>query len=242
MASRKITGKLRPEILIFDVDGVLIEVSGSFHRSIIDTVHHFTGHRVTSAEIHQWKNRSGYNDDWRLSTDWIASLGGKTAYEEVKAEFQKFYWGENGKGNVRRERWLVSPAQIARWAKKFELALFTGRSKQELTYTLDGACSSVRANFRKIVTMEDVARLKPAPDGLLKILNGRDPAKALYLGDSIDDALAARDAGVPFLGVLPLRSEARRARGSSLRKLGALHILDGVRELDNWLKRFAATD
>ncbi len=237
MSAQKSKGKPRPQILIFDVDGVLIEVSGSFHRSIIDTVHHFTGRRVTSAEIHQWKNRSGYNDDWRLSTDWIASLGAKIPYEQVKAQFQNFYWGNNGNGNVRRERWLVSAAQIARWSKTFELALFTGRSKEELSYTLDGL--PVRAHFRRIVTMEDVARLKPAPDGLHKILNGRDPDNALYLGDSIDDALAAREAGVPFLGVLPTRSEARRARAKGLRDLGALHILNCVRDLDRWLRSFA---
>lgn len=235
MRARKSESQSRPKILIFDVDGVLIEVSGSFHRSIIDTVHYFTGQRVTTAEIHQWKNRSGYNDDWRLSTDWIASLGGKIAYEEVKARFQAFYWGSNGLGNVRHERWLVSPGQIARWAKTFELALFTGRSKQELSYTLKR--SPVAMHFRNIVTMEDVKRLKPAPDGLHKILNGRDPGTALYLGDNIDDALAARSAGVPFIGVLPIRSEARRARGASLRELGAVHILSGVRDLDAWLKR-----
>ena len=85
--------KLAPKLIIFDVDGVLVDVHGSFHKSIIDTVHFFTGKRVTYAEIHQWKNRSGYNDDWRLTTDWIASLGPAVPYEEVKARFQKFYWG-----------------------------------------------------------------------------------------------------------------------------------------------------
>ena len=65
--------KLDPKLVIFDVDGVLVDVHGSFHKSIIDTIHCFTGQRVTYAEIHDWKNRSGYNDDWRLTTDWIAS-------------------------------------------------------------------------------------------------------------------------------------------------------------------------
>ena len=30
--------KLAPKLVIFDVDGVLVDVHGSFHRSIIDTV------------------------------------------------------------------------------------------------------------------------------------------------------------------------------------------------------------
>ena len=231
---RKSSGKSRPEILIFDVDGVLVEVKGSFHRSILDTVRHFTGRRASYREIHEWKNRPGYNDDWRLTTDWIRSLGREVTYEEVKRQFQVFYWGSNGDGNVRRERWLISPARIARWAKKFELALFTGRTQRELRFTLERSRS--RAHFRQIITMNDVARPKPAPDGLLRILEGRDPATALYLGDNIDDALAARDARVPFLGVLPLRSEARRQRATGLRELGALGILHCISGLDDWLQ------
>ena len=69
--------KLAPKLVIFDVDGVLVDVHGSFHRSILDTVKHFTGRRFTYADIQQWKTRSGYNDDWRLSTDWVNSLGRK---------------------------------------------------------------------------------------------------------------------------------------------------------------------
>jgi len=32
-----------PEILIFDVDGVLVDVRGTYWRSALDTVRHLTG-------------------------------------------------------------------------------------------------------------------------------------------------------------------------------------------------------
>jgi len=119
--------------VIFDVDGVLVDVHGSFHKSIIDTIHFFTGRRVTYAEIHDWKNRSGYNDDWRLTTDWVASLGKAVPYAVVKSRFQEFYWGtKRAPGNVSRERWLITHARLARWSQRAELALFTGRTRQEL--------------------------------------------------------------------------------------------------------------
>ena len=118
-----------------------------------------------------------------------------------------------------REKWLLPRASLRRLAKPSELAIFTGRVRAELDYTLDRC--RVREFFQQIVTVEDVRRPKPDPEGLLKILNGRDPANALYLGDNVDDALAARAARIPFLGVLPRKSEARRARGALLRKLGA---------------------
>jgi HAD superfamily phosphatase len=227
--------KLAPQLIIFDVDGVLVDVRGSFHRSILDTVRHFTGKRMTYADIQQWKRRTGYNDDWRLTTDWCVSLGKKVTYRQVKQQFQKFYWGENGAGgNVQRERWLVPRRRLERWAKRAELALFTGRTRHELGYTLEHF--GVAHLFARTVTMDDVARLKPDPEGLHFLL-GKMPAKnALYLGDVLDDALAARKARVPFVGVLPRGSEARRVRAGQLRDHGARLILNDANELERHWK------
>ena len=223
--------KLAPKLVIFDVDGVLVDVRGSFHKSIIDTVHFFTGRRVTYAEIHQWKNRSGYNDDWRLTTDWIASLGPAVPYEEVKARFQKFYWGTRASpGNVAGERWLVTHKRLERWSRRAELALFTGRTRRELRHTLEG--TDANDIFRRSVTMDDVKKGKPDPEGLRLLLNGTPRHEALYLGDNVDDALSAKRARVPFLGVLPYGSEAHQARAARLRELGAIEILHSVRDLE----------
>ena len=227
--------KLAPNLIIFDVDGVLVDVHGSFHRSILDTVKHFTGRRFTYADIQQWKRRTGYNDDWRLSTDWINSLGGEVEYAQVKRAFQKIYWGTNGaRGNVWRERWLVPARRLARWAKRAELVLFTGRTRRELRHTLEHF--GVAKLFPRVVTMDDVEHLKPHPEGLLRLLNGTDPKAALYLGDNLDDALASKRAGVPFLGVLQHGSEAHRVRAAQLRRHGARVILHSTNELEKYWK------
>jgi len=223
--------KLAPKLVIFDVDGVLVDVHGSFHKSIVDTVRFFTGRRVTYAEIHEWKNRSGYNDDWRLSTDWVASLGKEVPYDEVKAQFQRFYWGTRARpGNVSKEKWLVTQKLLDRWSRRAELSLFTGRTRRELDHTLKG--TKAKRNFRRVVTMDDVKKGKPDPEGLRLLLNGGSSLDALYLGDNIDDALSAKRAGVPFLGVLPHGSDAHHVRADSLRELGAIDILHSVRDLE----------
>ncbi len=219
------------ELVIFDVDGVLVDVSESFHRTTVETVRYFTGQRVSRTEIHRWKNRSGYNDDWKLTTAWIRSLGQRVAYEEVKRQYQRFYWGENGKGNVARERWQLPRALLRRWSRRAELGIFTGRTRRELRHTLKRF--GVAPYFRRIITLEDVERPKPAPEGLLRILNGRGPVLALYAGDNVDDALAARRCGIRFIGVLPRNSEARRLRAARLRELGAKTILGHVSELES---------
>jgi HAD superfamily phosphatase len=225
--------KLAPKLVIFDVDGVLVDVRGSFHRSIVDTIHFFTGRRVKYAEIHQWKNRHGYNDDWRLTTDWIATLGDAVPYAEVKSRFQKFYWGTKGHpGNVLRERWLITHKRLERWSRRVDLALFTGRTRHELHHTLDGR--EAHDLFRRVVTMDDVTKGKPDPEGLRMLLDGMSPRQAVYLGDSLDDALAAKRARVPFLGILPTGSDAHRFRSARLHELGALAILHNVTELEKF--------
>jgi HAD superfamily phosphatase len=226
----------QPTLIIFDVDGVLVDVSGSFHQTVLETVKHFTGKRVTLADLHRWKNRGGYNDDWKLSTAWVQSLGGKFEFEEVKHKFVEIYWGVNGKrGTVAKEKWLLPRASLRRLSKQAELAIFTGRVWDELDYTLD-RCKT-REFFPQIVTAEDVKQPKPSPEGLLAILKGRDPETAIYLGDNVDDALASQSARAPFIGVLPRGSHERRHRGPILRKLGAKAILGEVTELEDWLKK-----
>jgi HAD superfamily phosphatase len=222
-----------PEIIVFDVDGVLVDVHESFHETVLDTVKFFTGKSVTHKQLHEWKNRPGFNDDWKLSTAWVQALGGKQQYDEIKQKFLEIYWGANGNGYVNREKWLLRLPALRRLAKKAELGIFTGRVWQEMNHTLDHC--KTREYFRSIVTAEDVSRTKPDPEGLLKVLNGRSPQAAIYLGDNVDDALAAQAAGVPFVGILRRRSDERRERIDTLKQLGALTILGDVNELEGWL-------
>jgi HAD superfamily hydrolase (TIGR01548 family) len=231
--SRSPIAKPYPSLIIFDVDGVLVDTRGSFQLTTLQTVKFFTKQRVTLRELHAWKNRPGFNDDWKLSTAWVKALGADFTYEEIKKKFQEIYWGENSLGNVRQEKWLLRKSTLARLSKRTELAIFTGRTWPELNYTLDR--NGVRRNFKTIITVEEVANPKPAPDGLLKILNGRPPSETLYVGDNVDDALAAQSANVPFLAILPKTGEERRQRATRLLQLGALAILNDISDMEQWL-------
>jgi HAD superfamily phosphatase len=228
------TLRTQPQILIFDVDGVLVDVRGTYWRSALETVRYLTGKRVTYAELHQWKSKPGFNDDWSMVSAWVTALGKTISYDEARVAFERFYWGTNGKpGNVRNEKLMVSPRQIEKWAGRFELNLFTGRTRQEFSFTFEQWPAT--KYFRTIVTMDD-AKKKPHPEGLLRILGERDPSTALYLGDNIDDALAARDAGVPFMAIIARGEHRYRERAVRFRELGALALLPRAGDLNAWLK------
>ena len=218
----------------FDVDGVLVDVRGTYWKSALDPVQHLTGKRVTYAELHKWKAKPGNNDDWAMVASWVTSLGKPMNYGEATEAVGKFYWGTPDRpGHVKNEKHIVSPGQIGRWAKRFELNLFTGRTQQEFAHTFREWPGT--KYFRMVVTMDDVEKIKPNPEGLYKILGKRNAAPALYVGDNIDDALAARDAGVPFMAIIAPGEHGYRERAKRFRELGALALLPRATNLRFWL-------
>lgn len=234
-AARKVQKirKLDPKILIFDVDGVLVDVRETYWRSGLQTMHHLTGRKPTWAEFYEWKRKPGNNDDWTMVSRWATALGFPATYEQARVAFQPFYWGRDGQpGNVAKEKLLITPKLIQRWAKRRELNLFTGRTRQEFSYTFDKWDAA--RSFRTVITMDD-AKKKPNPEGLRIILAGRSPKTALYVGDNVDDALAAKAARIPFIAVLSKKDMDYRERAKRFRQLGALGLLERARDLDRWL-------
>ena len=76
---------------------------------------------------------------------------------------------------------------------------------------------------------------KPAPDGL-KLIQQQYPGKHIwYLGDTVDDARSARDAGVPFIGVSTPHNPRHAEITRSLEELGAFVVLTDINQLETLL-------
>jgi HAD superfamily phosphatase len=186
-------------ILVFDMDGVLVDVTDSYRETIAQTVEHFTGAKLTNQQIQEYKNQGGWNDDWKLSHHIVTTAGVAAPFEEVKAYFQSIFLGNGSDGLMLRERWVAKPGALERLNKAFRFAVFTGRPKEEARLTLDRFAPELV--FDPIVGMYDVERHKPDPDGLLRILRENSGCTLFYVGDTVDDARAARAARVPFIGI-----------------------------------------
>src|ERR1700704_3119166 len=152
-------------MVVFDMDGVLVDVTESYRETIQQTVEHFTGKRPTRETIQDWKNRGGWNDDWALSTAITRAEGVEVEYNAVVDYFQSIFHGENGL--IQRERWIARSGMLESLNRKFKFAVFTGRLRWEAELTLNRFASSLR--FEPIIGADDIANHKPAPDGLLHI-------------------------------------------------------------------------
>ncbi|MBE9130170.1 MULTISPECIES: TIGR01548 family HAD-type hydrolase [unclassified Coleofasciculus] len=60
-------------VVVFDIDGVVRDVSGSYRRAIADTVEHFTdgAYRPSLADIDQLKSEGVWNNDWEASRELV---------------------------------------------------------------------------------------------------------------------------------------------------------------------------
>jgi HAD superfamily phosphatase len=186
-------------ILVFDMDGVLVDVTDSYRETIARTVEHFTGRQLTRQQIQEYKNQGGWNDDWKLSHHIVQQAGNPATFDEVKAHFQKLFMGNGQDGLMMRERWVARSGVLEKLNERFGFALFTGRPQEEAYLTLRRFAPEIV--FEPVVGMYDVENHKPAPDGLLKILKTYCDCKIYYIGDTVDDARAARAARVPFIGI-----------------------------------------
>jgi HAD superfamily phosphatase len=186
-------------ILVFDMDGVLVDVTESYRETIACTMEHFTGHAVAPEKIQEYKNQGGFNDDWKLSHHIVTAAGVNAEFAEVKAHFQSLFHGNGADGLMVREKWIARPGTLEKLHERFRFALFTGRPAVEARMTLDRFAPQMV--FDPIVGMYDVENHKPAPDGLLHIVNDNCDCKGFYVGDTVDDARCARAAKVPFIGI-----------------------------------------
>ena len=218
-----------PDVLVFDMDGVLVEVMQSYREAIRETVQHFTGELISHDLIQDFKNAGGWNNDWALSHRLVLDRGKNVEYATVVDYFNRIFFGNNGDGLIRKELWMPAAGLLENLAEHASLAIFTGRVKYEADATLQRHAASIR--FDPLITDECVANPKPAPDGLEIIKRQYDGKHIWYLGDTVDDARSAQAAGVSFIGVSTPHNPRHEEIANALRDLGAFTVIGDINEL-----------
>lgn len=245
-------------IVVFDIDGVVRDVGGSYRRALADTVENFTAqaYRPTPLDIDQLKSEGIWNNDWEASQEFIYryfQTQGQTReqlqldYKTIVAFFQSRYRGtdpDNFTGYICHEPLLLQPSYLEQLTQAgIFWGFFSGATRASATYILEkrlGLQSPV------LIAMED-APGKPDPTGLFATIrqleNGLDKIQTiLYVGDTVADMYTVEKArnlddsrtwiGV---GVLPPHVQETAARrdayGSSLITAGAAVVFSNVQEL-----------
>jgi HAD superfamily phosphatase len=214
-------------MIVFDMDGVLVDVSESYRESICQTVAHFTG-KVCSRDLVQvYKNRGGFNNDWLLSQTICRDFGTEIEYEVVKDYFNEIFFGPEGL--MLREKWLPENGLLESLGEGRKMAVFTGRTSEDALITLR-RFSAVEF-FNPVLGEELVPNGKPAPDGLLMIQQQNPGMDLVYVGDTVDDARSSRAAGVPFIGIAAPDVHFRDKLLALFAEERAIAVVDNINQL-----------
>ncbi|XGB41278.1 MAG: TIGR01548 family HAD-type hydrolase [Nodosilinea sp. LVE1205-7] len=214
-------------ILVFDIDGVLRDVSNSYRRALADTVEQFTEqqYRPSPEDIDTLKGEGLWNNDWEGAQELVYRHFEATGcprdqvildYEDLVSFFQSRYRGPDQshpnrwRGYITQEPLLVSPAYFSHLrAGQIPWGFFSGATRGSARYVLERRLGLVDP---VLIAMED-APGKPDPTGLLEVVqilsrhhHLSPQLPVVYAGDTVADMhtlhhARQRYADRPWIGV-----------------------------------------
>lgn len=182
------------EAVIFDMDGVIVD-SEPLHERAFLQVFEEIGFGVTH-EI-DFPNYFG-KSDLVLCKDFIARHRPQQSLDELVARKEaKFV------ALLRREAPVFEglPELLEELSSRYPLAVASGSRHQTIRVVLE--LRELRRHFPVVVSSEDVAQGKPAPDIFLRTasLLNVPPATCCVIEDSAAGVSAARAAGMTVIGI-----------------------------------------
>jgi HAD superfamily phosphatase len=202
-------------IVIFDIDGVIRDVSASYRRAIVATVRHFSGWAPEPSTIDILKGEGRWNNDWEASLELLRRHRAQPGHgeslpslEEVVEVFSGFYFGGDPsgppalwRGFIREEPLLVESGFFqALSGAGVAWGFVSGAEQPSARFLLEE-----RLGLRNppLVAMGDAPE-KPDPTGFLALAErlaaergqtlGPDGPPVAYLGDTVADVETVRRA------------------------------------------------
>ncbi len=171
-------------LLIFDIDGTLINTEKSYLEAIKLTVEYFIKKPIDKQKVSDIKMLSGFNNDWLATYALVnselthgnvldfkidGSLNQKVSFQEIKEIFQSYYLGnslykeiegENSKIDMPKGLWetetlIFSIEQLTELYKLFgPLKIITGRTYKEAIHALTHF--QLNQFFDQVISVEDI--------------------------------------------------------------------------------------
>jgi phosphoglycolate phosphatase len=189
----------RPELVMFDLDGTLVETAPEIADAVNDTLRQFGWAEIDEAQVARWIGHgtgallveavamaTGTTAEQVRSSERLAAIG--TVYE---------HWYAARCGTRSRLYPQVRETLAALRQRGTRLAIVTNKETRYTDRVL--AAHDLQAAFDSVVCGDTLSTRKPDPAGVLACLRqfGVPPERALFVGDSSIDVATARHAGVP---------------------------------------------
>ncbi|MGH2444115.1 MAG: HAD-IA family hydrolase [Chloroflexota bacterium] len=217
--------RISVDTILFDMDGTLIDESRSYREAIRMTAEYLLRSAVTRGEVEAIKRIPGLNNDWDAAWALVAGRQGNHAlpdaadrssqtYRRLRDIFQTYYLGDTvwsslsgrdalfpwSEPLIALETPLIDPETLT-WLLDFQIGIVTSRPRAEACMAMKQHGLEGNFNVSNLVALEDAPFEKPHPVGLQSLARMLHSQSAAYVGDSVNDALAAFAAEMEFIHV-----------------------------------------
>ncbi|MHC5037539.1 MAG: aminotransferase class I/II-fold pyridoxal phosphate-dependent enzyme [Planctomycetota bacterium] len=182
--------------LIFDLDDTLVDTSRSYDAVVEALVLGFTGSSPRRGGLGQIRSEGGFNDDWDAATEMVRRCGIEIPRSRIEEMGKALYLARARE----TENLFVSDEGLRRLGRRYRLFLLTGRPRDEYAPVWGEVLDPL---FERVVCRNEPPGFppKPAPDQLRNLMEEEGLAGGVYIGNSVDDMMAAKDAGLTPLAV-----------------------------------------
>ncbi|HEX6923956.1 MAG TPA: HAD family hydrolase [Longimicrobiaceae bacterium] len=175
-----------PEALLFDLDGTLVNTYRLYLEAYRRAVAPVLGREPTLEEIAARTPSA----ERRFLMEWVGEEHADRCHDDLCRHYAELL-GALGRGPYEGVREMLTALTSA----GYPLGIVTGKGRRiwELTEPWVGG-----HHFEVVITEDDVAHPKPHPEGLILAAErlAIPPAKVAYIGDSLSDLAAGREAGM----------------------------------------------
>lgn len=179
-------------VLIFDFDGVIIDSRDDIAGAVEYSLKHFGRPPLSRDEIISY---IGWGAD-NLIRSCFKGCDDEVIREAIS--FYKKYYLDN---SVKETKLYKNVEETLDFFKGKKIALVTNKPEDISLSILDKL--GVADRFNIVIGPESLKKLKPDPEGILKVLDafGEDPKKTIMIGDTYTDVEAGKAAGTYTCGV-----------------------------------------
>lgn len=186
------------DLILFDLDGTLIETAPEIADAVNDTLRHFNFPEVAQQQVNDW---IGHGTRELLiqalahseKTD-AAAVRASARLALIATEFDKHYHARCGTRSQLYPQ--VRETLLALRQRGVKLAVVTNKEGRYTRTVLDA--HQLAPLFDRVVSGDTLSSKKPDPAGIQSCLTqwGVPRQRALFVGDSSIDVSTARNAGV----------------------------------------------
>ena len=202
--------------ILFDIDGVIRDVTNSYRLAIQKTVESYLGSIPSIGEIDKLKSEGCWNNDWDVSFELLnrkqkqlniqISLPSKN---DLIEKFNNFYFGGDYKANsntwkgyIRNEELLINSKFFKTISNlNIKWGFVSGAEPPSAKYVLEEKLGLIRP---PLIAMDDAPE-KPNPEGFLNLIEiisksmiDKIDKPIAYLGDTVADVLTVVNARKTF--------------------------------------------